>query len=218
MANLNKILTVVYVSVQVTIALFVSVFGAIHVRRSIQEAFKKSIEAPPGDIDDNIKPFKESGDHAADDKLKESPSTETTPDDADGQKEADHAPPSYAEATMEHAPPSYAEATQATKAHALQPDADATIAMDIEDETGAMDIEDKTVAMDIADETVAMDIEDETGAMDIEDKTVAMDIADETVAMDIEDETGAMDIEDKTVAMDIADETVAMDIEDEFSI
>eukprot|EP01083_Nonionella_stella_P185928 679427_1 len=162
MANLNKILTVVYVSVQVTIALFVSVFGAIHVRRSIQEAFKKSIEAPPGDIDDNIKPFKESGDHAADDKLKESPSTETTPDDADGQKEADHAPPSYAEATMEHAPPSYAEATQATKAHALQPDADATIAMDIEDETGAMDIEDKTVAMDIADETVAMDIEDET--------------------------------------------------------
>eukprot|EP01083_Nonionella_stella_P273327 927103_1 len=34
--NLNQVLTIIYVSIQVSIALFVSVFGAIHVRRSIQ--------------------------------------------------------------------------------------------------------------------------------------------------------------------------------------
>eukprot|EP01083_Nonionella_stella_P086727 241106_1 len=70
METLNKVLAIVYVSIQVTIALFVSVLGAVHVRRSIQahtptkssttkaspgaDEQKEAAENPPLDLADNI--------------------------------------------------------------------------------------------------------------------------------------------------------------------
>eukprot|EP01083_Nonionella_stella_P126419 382626_1 len=49
--NLNKVLTIIYVSIQVSVALFVSIFGAIHVRRSIQAHTPK--EAKPKTASDD---------------------------------------------------------------------------------------------------------------------------------------------------------------------
>eukprot|EP01083_Nonionella_stella_P147989 467791_1 len=66
MANFNKVLTIIYVSTQVTIALFVSVFGAVHVRRAIQEHIStepSKMRITPDDIDEQ----KDAGDNPSSD-------------------------------------------------------------------------------------------------------------------------------------------------------
>eukprot|EP01083_Nonionella_stella_P270703 916819_1 len=117
MDNLNKIVTIAYISIQVTIALFVSVFGAVYVRRSIAaraKSFKEARIQANTKLDDDQKD--PSHNPSFDKQIrKECPSTKTDPDDNDERKDAGNNPPS---------------------------DADTTIAMDIEEKT-AVDVKQK---------------------------------------------------------------------------
>eukprot|EP01083_Nonionella_stella_P095473 268071_1 len=65
MDNINKQLTIIYVTIQLSIALFVSVIGATHVRRSIQthtpaKAPNSNIDGTP-ECSDDIDEQKETG-------------------------------------------------------------------------------------------------------------------------------------------------------------